>query len=93
MLECIIIVFLVTYGFMGLTLAELELHDPLGDDANDLEISRYTALTVQDIENSLGSDETIQRLLSVSLNSDDPRGRTGDYGSVSGNVAGEAMRI
>ena len=35
--EAMFLVFLVTYGFMGLTLAEIEMHDPLGNDANDLD--------------------------------------------------------
>lgn len=43
------IVFLVTYGFMGLTAAEIELHDPYGDDANDLEVKKYTGLALENI--------------------------------------------
>jgi len=54
--EAIFLVFLVTYGFMGLTLAEIELHDPLGNDANDLETARYLELIKNDIEHLLGKD-------------------------------------
>jgi len=54
--EAIFLVFLVTYGFMGLTLVEIELHDPLGNDANDLETERYLELIKIDIEHLLGKD-------------------------------------
>jgi predicted membrane chloride channel (bestrophin family) len=37
----VFLVFLITYGFMGLTLAETEMHDPLGKDANDIETDLY----------------------------------------------------
>ena len=63
LLECNILVFIVTYGFMGLTQAEIEMHDPLGNDQNDIETERYTQIVVMDIENYLGSDERVQRLL------------------------------
>lgn len=52
--EAMFLVFLVTYGFMGLTLAEIEMHDPLGNDDNDLETERYCKLIKCDIETLLG---------------------------------------
>ena len=42
MWEATAMVFLITYGFAGLTLAEVEMHDPLGHDQNDIETDRYT---------------------------------------------------
>jgi predicted membrane chloride channel (bestrophin family) len=42
LLEATTMVFLITFGFAGLTLAEVEMHDPLGHDANDIETDRYT---------------------------------------------------
>ena len=48
--EALILVFLVTYGFIGLTMADIELHDPLGNDPNDLEGERYTKLVIQAIQ-------------------------------------------
>mmetsp|Transcript_12697 Transcript_12697/g.23403 ORF Transcript_12697/g.23403 Transcript_12697/m.23403 type:complete len:340 (-) Transcript_12697:129-1148(-) len=54
--ESIFLVFLVTYGFLGLTLVEIELHDPLGNDENDLETARYLKLIKCDIESLLGKD-------------------------------------
>jgi len=35
---CVVI---ITYGFMGLTLAEVEMHDPLGRYPNDIELDVY----------------------------------------------------
>ena len=54
--ESLFLVFLVTYGFIGLTFVEIELHDPLGDDANDLETVRYLKLIKCDIERILGKE-------------------------------------
>lgn len=54
--ECSFLVFLITYGFIGLTFAEIEMHDPLGKDANDLETTRYMKLIEEDIELFLGND-------------------------------------
>ena len=47
-------VFLITYGFAGLLLAEVEMHDPLGYDDNDIETDRYTKFILEDIAQSLG---------------------------------------
>lgn len=47
-------VFLITYGFAGLLLAEVEMHDPLGHDDNDIETDRYTKFILEDIAQSLG---------------------------------------
>lgn len=54
LLELIFLVFLVTYGFVGLMMAEIEMHDPYGDDANDLEVKKYTRIILEDIEMMLG---------------------------------------
>mmetsp|Transcript_39045 Transcript_39045/g.82119 ORF Transcript_39045/g.82119 Transcript_39045/m.82119 type:complete len:338 (+) Transcript_39045:140-1153(+) len=54
MFEASFLVFIVTYGFIGLTLVEVELHDPLGNDDNDLETERYLKLIKCDIEELLG---------------------------------------
>ena len=37
LMEHCIVVFLITYGFMGLELVSIELDDPFGNDANDFE--------------------------------------------------------
>jgi len=54
--ESLFLIFLVTYGFVGLTLVEIELHDPLGNDDNDLETARYLKLIKSNIEDLLGKD-------------------------------------
>lgn len=50
LLQLMFLVFLVTYGFVGLMAAEIEMHDPYGDDANDLEVKKYTAIILKDID-------------------------------------------
>ena len=66
--ECIALVFIITYGFMGLTLSEVELHDPLGNDPNDLETARYTSIITSDIKACLeATDDTVQQLISSAL--------------------------
>ena len=37
MIEHCVVVFLLTYGFMGLELVSIELDDPFGNDPNDFE--------------------------------------------------------
>jgi hypothetical protein len=83
--EALILVFLVTYGFIGLTMADIELHDPLGNDPNDLEGARYTKIVIQAIEDYFtngivdGEEEAggIKKAPSI-------RGRlNGSYGSLS----------
>ena len=51
--EATAMVFLITYGFAGLLLAEVEMHDPLGYDDNDIETDRYTKFILEDIAQSL----------------------------------------
>jgi len=75
--ESILLVFLVTYGFMGLTLAEIEMHDPLGNDENDLETDLHTNLIIVNIKDSLGANETeVTNLMSNAYR------ESGNYGSV-----------
>lgn len=50
------LVFLVTYCFLGLTFAEIEMADPLGEDDNDLETGRYCKLIKSDIDLHLGTE-------------------------------------
>jgi len=54
--ESMFLVFLVTYGFLGLALVEIELHDPLGDDDNDLETKRYLTLIKANVDTILGKE-------------------------------------
>lgn len=54
--EALFLVFIVTYGFLGLTLTDVELHDPLGDDPNDLKTKNYLNLIKSDVEKLLGED-------------------------------------
>mmetsp|Transcript_27900 Transcript_27900/g.81962 ORF Transcript_27900/g.81962 Transcript_27900/m.81962 type:complete len:139 (-) Transcript_27900:106-522(-) len=75
--ESTLLVFLVTYGFMGLTLAEIEMHDPLGNDENDLETDLHTNLIIVNIKDSLGANETeVTNLMSNAYR------ESGNYGSV-----------
>lgn len=39
--------FFITYGFFGLEFVSIELDDPFGDDANDLEI-QHLSRTIKD---------------------------------------------
>ena len=50
MLHCICLVFAITYAFVGLEFVVIELHDPFGDDPNDIEVARLTEITIQGIE-------------------------------------------
>lgn len=78
--EALFLVFIVTYGFIGLTLTDVELHDPLGDDPNDLMTKNYLALIKNDIEKLLGEDSLSSKgtLLSSAYHVSDGKG----YGAV-----------
>merc|ERR1711935_263383 len=52
--EALFLFFIVTYGFIGLTLTNVELADPLGNDPNDLETEKYLEIIKCDIEKLLG---------------------------------------
>lgn len=54
--EQVFLILLVTYGFVGLMFAEIEMHDPLGSDANDLETDKYTAVVLETVEEYLRED-------------------------------------
>ena len=80
--EAMFLVFLVTYGFMGLTLAEIEMHDPLGNDANDLETERYCKLVKCDIEDLLGQNSLSSEGKLLMLPYSERLSGRGSYGGV-----------
>jgi len=47
--HCCFIVFLITYGFLGLEYVSIELADPFGDDANDFDSSGLAQIVFEDI--------------------------------------------
>jgi len=47
------ITFFVTYGFFGLEFVSIELDDPFGDDANDIETAELSKITIAAIESIL----------------------------------------
>lgn len=64
------IVFLLTYGFMGLEMIAMELDNPFGDDANDLNLSALAAaayddvyLTILDVDGSKWRDKLRSRIV------------------------------
>lgn len=55
MVANLILIFFITYGFLGLMYVSIELHDPFGKDANDFEISRYVKVVCLGIEEDLSA--------------------------------------
>lgn len=53
MVPNLVLIFFITYGFLGLMYVSIELHDPFGVDANDFEISRYIKVVSLGIEEDL----------------------------------------
>ena len=48
-----ILMFFITYGFFGLEFVSIELDDPFGDDANDLETNKLSTVIKAGINNDL----------------------------------------
>lgn len=42
---CVFIAFMITYAFVGLECVVIELHDPFGDDPNDIEVYSLTEVS------------------------------------------------
>jgi len=56
LIEALLLIFIVTYGYLGMIHANMELSDPLGNDDNDLETERYLGIIKHDIERLLGEN-------------------------------------
>ncbi|CAB9523489.1 UPF0187 protein [Seminavis robusta] len=53
LVACVGLVFAITYAFVGLEFVVIELHDPFGDDPNDIEVERLCETTIRGIEKDL----------------------------------------
>lgn len=49
LIPLLIIIFFITYGFVGLEYVSIELDDPFGDDANDFDIMGLAQVVFEDI--------------------------------------------
>mmetsp|Transcript_26744 Transcript_26744/g.39559 ORF Transcript_26744/g.39559 Transcript_26744/m.39559 type:complete len:389 (-) Transcript_26744:111-1277(-) len=47
-IECVIAIFFLTFGFMGLELVAIELDDPFGDDENDFDALAFARMVFED---------------------------------------------